>query len=352
MRVYRCVLKVISPMIIGNERTSRGFYTTTDVIPGHTVGGAVNRALQRGTSPDSILISSPAYPVSDGHETLPAHPFYYECKVCEGRVFSTLDDEKLRMHIQSGWDSIKARLVALRDVDSHPVRSLHPGPVVPEKGGEVRVTTQLVISVGIDKHTAASQYGLLFEYLAIEPGQEYWFTLASRGGIDIPNEFEVQIGRGISRGYGRALVKVKEADSNPSIPYSADGEVLLYAISPVPLRFVSEPINIRECAVRYGLDVVDGELEMLRIGDRPAAFGSIRVSVAGWPYGAPSSRERIESLSSGSIIVCRWRLRPSSPDGALAALRYFGIPLLLDSGYVEGLCMLHPFEREPLKEVR
>lgn len=351
MRVYKCVLKIISPIVIADSRTSRGFYTATAVIPGHTMGGAVNRTLKRGASPNLMLISSPAYPVFNGREALPAHPFYYGCKVCEGRFFSTIEAVELRQYTSSGWNDIKARLIALRDELSHPVKSLHPSPVVRGVGG-VRVATQSLVAIGMNRHTAASQYGLLFEYLAIEPGQEYWFTLASVSDVEVPSEFEVRIGRGTSRGYGRALVKIKEADSTPSIFHDAGDEVALYAFSPIPLRFISQQINLRGCAMRYGLDDVDGELEPVQIDDRPAAFGRKKVIMMGWPHGAPSSRERLTCLNAGSIILYRWRSKPNNMESALAVLRYFGIPLLLDSGYVDGLCMLHPFHREPLEEVK
>ena len=351
MRVYKCVLKIRSPTIIGNERSARGFYTATEAIPGYTVGGAVNRALFGSVSPDRMLVSSPAYPVFNGRKTLPAHPFYYKCKVCEGRVYSTLERADLRQLIRAGWRGIKEQLIALQDEQSHPLKSLHPGPVIPGGGGAAGVAVQSIVSVGMNRHAAASQLGLLYEYTAIEPGQEYWFTLASKVESDISDEFDVKIGRGTSRGYGRAVVRVEERDTDPSIPQDIDGEAIFYAVSPIPLRFISGQINLGECSARYGLGGVNGVLEPMYIAGRPIAFGRPSKIVAGWPHGVSVSRERIECLSAGSIVAYWWREKPSDPAKALAALRYFGVPVGLASGYVDGLCMLYPFRREPLEEV-
>lgn len=349
--MYRCVLKIKSPTVIGNERSARGFYTATEAIPGHTVGGAVNRALFGSVSPERMLVSSPAYPVFNGDKTLPAHPFYYRCKVCEGRVVSTLGEADLLELIREGWDGIKEKLIALQDEQSHLLKSLHPRPVVPRDGKTATVAVQSIVSVGMNRHAAASQLGLLYEYTAIEPGQEYWFTLASNTESDIPDEFDVKIGRGTSRGYGRAVVRVEERHTNPLFPQSVGGEVIFYAVSPIPLRFITGQIKLEECSVRYGLVGVDGVLEPIYIGGRPAAFGRVVKIVAGWPHGVSVSREGIECLSAGSVVAYWWRQRPSDPAKALAALRYFGVPVKLASGYVDGLCMLHPFSRDPLEEV-
>ncbi|MEM2198793.1 MAG: hypothetical protein QXH35_07080 [Nitrososphaerota archaeon] len=352
MRVYRCVLQIRSPTVISNERGARGFYTATEALPGYTVGGAVNRALFGSVSPDRMLVSSPAYPVLNGHKTLPAHTFYYKCKICEGLVVSTLREANLLELMRHGWEVVKERLIALRDEQSHPLKSLHPRPVTPQGGRAARVAVQSIVSIGMNRHAAASQIGLLYEYTAIEPGQEYWFTLASSGGSEIPDEFDVKIGRGASRGYGRAVVRVEERFTDPPLDQSVGDEAAFYAVSPIPLRFIAGQINLAECSSRYGLKGVDGVLEPIYTGGRPAAFGrAVRKMVAGWPHGASVSRERIDCLSAGSIVAYRWRQRPDDQARALAALRYFGAPVRLDSGYVDGFCMLYPFSREPLEEV-
>ncbi len=346
-------------MVIGEVRSARGYYTAYEAIPGHTIGGAVNRALFGKSYPPQgnaakMFIASTAYPVFDNRESFPAHPFYYECKVCDNLIFSTLEKESLLQAIKGGLKDVKDKLVALECDRHHPLKSLHPRPLVHDSAfiKKDRLSVQPFISVGMNRHTASSQYGLLYEYTAIEPGQEYWFTLASTGNIDISEEFEVRIGRGSSRGLGRGLVKVVRKDEGFSFTQHSASEITLYALSPVPLRFLSKPINLKECAARYGLSGVDGSLEILVVEDQLMVFGKVKTMSAGWSFGSPISRNRITCVSAGSVLVCRWREKSSDPLRSMEALRYFGMPLVLDSDPVDGFCMLHTFDGEPIREVR
>ncbi|MCS7146536.1 MAG: hypothetical protein RMJ28_02780 [Nitrososphaerota archaeon] len=353
MRSYRCRLKILSPTIIGDSRSQRGVYTATHIIPGHTLGGAINRELARKYELSSmtsrgLVISSPAYPAREGSEAIPAHPFYYECKVCDDLRFSTLREGSLLKVVKDGLTGVRNEVIMLKCGVGHLLKSLHPRPIMLIQGKVVKtsVLVQPLISVGINRHTASSQTGLLYEYTAIEPGREYWFTLASIDDLEVPNKLEVRLGRGTSRGFGRALIEVIEREVKFSYDIEPDSWIMMYALSPVPARYINKRLELKESANNYGLGGVDGSLEPVMV------FGKLESFNLGWPHGSPVSRGRITCLVAGSVIIYRWAERPTNPLESLRVLRFLGMPLRLTTDVIHGLCMLHPFREEPLLEVR
>ncbi|MEM1990860.1 MAG: hypothetical protein QW782_09570, partial [Candidatus Bathyarchaeia archaeon] len=91
--ILEIMLEILSPTIITERRSLRGFLKTLNYIPASTLRGAILSELYRnGIVGDDFLkserekpsvIASYAYPVTSGGEKCyPSHPFMYRCKVC------------------------------------------------------------------------------------------------------------------------------------------------------------------------------------------------------------------------------------------------------------------------------
>ncbi|MCX8171650.1 MAG: hypothetical protein N3E47_06775, partial [Candidatus Bathyarchaeota archaeon] len=205
------ILETLSPTIIAERRSLRGFLKTLNYIPASTLRGAILSELyRRGIIKDDFLknerespslVASYAYPVtSGGKKAYPSHPFMYECKVCKWRknylnnVIGELESYgELRELIPATCENGHAALENLYS------------KCYPDDANKVPASR--FICTGVSKRRGSSETGMLYEYEAMTPGRKFWATLALPDRImEHIDGLEIHIGRGISRGFGRSKI--------------------------------------------------------------------------------------------------------------------------------------------------
>lgn len=321
LELFEIVFEIKSPALVTKRLTRRGYHIPLDHIPASMLRGALisslymknligNEYLEREAHSPSI-ITSPAYPMDEEGKSYPAHLFIYECKIPHEKGVQTYNDGRdVLKNVRNG---LPLRLRQLCDLGHPALESLHPRLLIPLKGSfkkfELRI--QQSVNVGISKHRATSYRGMLFEYEAIAEGTKFW------SNICIPEElidkvkpgFEFSIGRGISRGFGRAvIVDVREIDiEDESEDYVGilknGGRIVFYALSNLlsikgsnnSSKYPDE-IKLKPIGERFNLNV-DGEIILKEVYGRVVTFHS------GWDIKRNIERPIIPAASRGSIII-------------------------------------------------
>jgi hypothetical protein len=359
MRFFRISVSLHSPAIVTKRRTATGFLGALDHIPASTLRGAVISALywngvvnldwlsQESKTPR--LIVSPAYPLVDGRHSRPAHPFIYVCKKCEiegGEGYLRLAAGEAIEKIRDGEDPT---LPYECSKGHRALKQLHPRPVlIGENLEEVQEHHFRVVCVGISRTRASSVKGMLYSYEALAEGAKFWATIAAPANLDLERANELFIGRGKSRGMGRASMKIeaeidlaKEADAIKD--HIGSEWVALYSLSPLlgsdELGWSTYPksIDLKQLAARSGLECA-GSLNIV------AAYGRIIRFSSGWDLMSGKGRPVFEARAPGTVV--RARLIGVSPDKAaltLATLRYLGTICETSDAVVTGVNMLMPF---------
>ena len=366
LRVYEVRVRILSPTIITRRRTENGFLGPLDYIPAQTLRGAVvsslfveglmDRNRMRAEEEVPTVFSSPAYPVIGGARTYPAHPFAMECKVCaekgEATLVGELDPRKLE-------DSLAER----RDLELVPVecgsghralKPLHPnkflvleggkfsapkerrGGARTEGGGRASAEKSHSVSVAISRGRAAGIKGMLYHYEFLMPGKEFWATLVLPAELSIPgNGLQLMIGRGVSRGFGRAKMDVVG-----EVTSSFSGTVkVLYALSPTlgaPEGNSTYPsaIELRDVARRFGLEAE----RTVRVS---MAYGRTIWVSAGWSMVRGEPRPRVLCRAQGSLLLLEEQVEGEASK-ALSLLRYTGTVTELGGRKVFGFNHLVP----------
>jgi len=359
LRIWDVKLKIESPMVIARRRTSSGFADPLRYIPSTTLRGAIISALYREgiidrqrieqESRDPELVASPAYPFKNGHKLYPSPPLLQECKKCKELVGYT-NLHTLEERLRSGEDPE----IAIECPSGHrALKSLHPGEflqvrrggifALPSKGQGCHEPpyTMQAISVAISKGRGSSIKGLLYSYEAISPGNEYWATIAAPDDIDPPaNGLPLMIGRGVSRGLGRASLMVERRRSIESIDVDSR-HVLLYALSPTTGYSAGgtypASIDLTSVASRTGT-AASGMLEIERVYGR-----TVWVS-GGWDMARGWLRPRILGRAQGSLLYGRIEPEDAAASAGLAALSCLGVPIRIGENTLVGLNLLIPVE--------
>jgi len=354
MRLFEFAFELLSPAIVTRRVTERGFHLPLNYIPSATLRGAILTALfhEGLISYDSLLreaesprtIVSQAYPYLNGEKSYPCHPFAYKCKVPHENGIEILNYvRKVILELEYGNEPS----FELKCSQGHSAtESLHPKPVIPSKRvlKEVASTLHEAMSVGINKHSASSERGMLFDYEAIAAGQEFWATLAlADEKLEIDEGFEFSIGRGISRGFGRARVfSIKELDLTEAIENVKNAVrnrvIVLYATSPLISasgvqsstypREIPLPSN-RECSEKSR-----GKLILEKVYGKTINFH------CGWDMKENKERPTLKACSSGSIAVAR--IFENTPPEAIAMLAFLGTIEQAAGFAISGVNMLIP----------
>jgi len=364
MMIYRCVITLESPTIVSSKRTERGFFSELKYIPASTLGGAVNRVLNTLSNGKPRVICTPAYTLArSGEATIPAHPFVYRCKGEEAKVFSSLKELNTPLVEVVSRDKVKNSLLRLECSEKHPVKSLHPNPVS-LNDHNFSIDFISLVSIGINREAASTNIGLFYEYEAIAPGPSFIFyaaVLDESINLKELRRTTMHIGRGVSRGFGRAVVKEIEEINvyDEEERLRRDGVFPLYVLSPLLLENKDSNItNIIEDAVDLARHA-----GLLEIGERvdgvlaPAGldisfFGTFSRYSMGYDLIKGVQRPYVTCLNPGSIVLCRWSSPPSKESLSMVFMKYIGLPVKLDKDFIlYGLSMLSPFEKEPIEEV-
>ena len=311
MRLIEVKVRLESPAIISSKRTKEGYVRPLRYLPGSTLRGAVisslyvegllnEEDLKREAKNPSIL-ASPAYPIIDGFKSYPATPFVGKCKLC-GKIYD-LTEENVR-NIMEGKDPVFHGECEKCQV---PIESLYDKLI--SKRGEVEVGVFRLTSVGIDKKRGVSAKGMLFDYEAIEEGIEFWARLRVPREIEIDG-LEIFIGRGASRGFGRAIIEFVgeyEVEVNGNIFYA-----------------LSDLTPLRSIRTLYGVTIKIREV-----------YGRNKQLQTGWDMEKSKPRPVINVVGSGAVVVAE--VEYFKPE-----ISAVGIPLEVEDFWITGLNVLTP----------
>ncbi len=313
VRFLEISLELKSPAIVTKRRTKWGFKSALDHIPASTLRGAIlssafyhekiDQEKLRKEAGDPSLVCTPAYPLSNREKCWPSHPFLFKCKVCEAKEES---GEK-----EGIWNIGEQGIAALERGEQPKIPVLCPNrhialqPLHPRMfGSSARYFSS--VCVGINKNRGSFEAGMLYEYDAL--AGSFWAEIACPEGIDIERGFELWIGRGVSRGFGHAVItSVNEIDLEREIERAKaavkNNRIVLYALS--PLLFAEEGswtgspqvIDLNGVAKRLNADK-GGKLKVERVYGRTFEFDS------GWDLlGGKRRPSFFPVISAGSILV-------------------------------------------------
>jgi hypothetical protein len=366
MKFYELHFKLISPANITFKKTEKGFLSALKYIPASMLRGALISSLYwKGALDEELLkreatepriIASPAYPIDDGKRAYPCHPFAYECKIPhedapEGKERINYVDEVLQDFIARNPPKYKV----LCSKGHMAISPLHPNPVIPIQNRlrEVKVRSYRTVSVGMNKHKGSHQRGMLFEYESISSGQEFWSALCVPDEVNLEIGMKFAVGRGVSRGFGRAeLTMLKEIsldEKAESVKNAIENKatLVLYSISQMISidgeKYYTYPhvIELEKIAKRIGMSVKG----VLRIG---AAYGRTRELISGWDM-ARNMERPIFSLSgnNGSILVAKVE-GEGEVTKVISALEFLGTVEVAGGVPVTGVNMLSPLREHPM----
>jgi hypothetical protein len=262
--IYEVSIELKSPCLIAQDSLSSVLKNSSDVIPGSTVRGAILTELHgKGfdvakelNSP--TLIFHPAYPLVNGERTNPAHPFIYQCKICGSLKDGLSSLSALAFDVRGFLSEFSScdegHLFALKSLG---------GKLIYRSGNSLNVFHSLNVgltSVGINKLTRSSEMSMIYRYVCLNQGSKFGSLIIDKSNTikseGLEDEFDVNIGRGSSRGLGRASVKIKNVtDSYLSrrrneIKNLISKQILFIAIAPV---FSFSDLEIRQVPAMEGM---------------------------------------------------------------------------------------------------
>lgn len=340
MRFYEVFIELLSPALITSKRTERGFLSPLNHIPSTTIRGALLSSLHysklldadrlESESRSPSVFTSPAYPSIDGEKSYPCHPFAYECKIPhDGDRERVIYAYEVLEELESGGEPDLRISCSRGHVAS--AEDVHPHPVVPAGGTfeKPKLACEHVVCVGMSGDRGASRRQLLYEYEAISAGQSFWFRLAAPDDIleNLEKNAELYIGRGISRGFGRARIlriedgPVEELGEKIRQAYSVKQLIALYSLSHIiPAQGCADYINVidlEEVGVGYGIKA-SGKVLLRKIYGRR---GKLQL---GWDMKIGRRPAIKPAWRPGSIAVAELKDLGGEWWKALAALSYKG----------------------------
>jgi len=314
MRLLEARLILKSPAVVVQRRLERGFVKPADYVPGSMLRGAILTALYRSGKLSAAdlerekekpgLLASPAYPVVKGSRSVPATPFMFYCRRCKAVVDLTREAAE---RLSQGEEPEPPLLHECREA----LKPIH-GSLVVRDGRELRrarVETFRSTSVAIGKDRGSAVRGMLFDYEAIAGGTEFWARILAPDWLQ-PGSLEVAVGRGASRGFGWAVLRLEP------VPQSQPRGKVLVAISPLtPLK----RLKWDECSV--SLTGVYGRMHKLQ---------------AGWEYGR-GFRPFVDVARRGSLVI-------ASELSGHPELLQVGLPVKAGDFWLTGLNALFPLD--------
>ncbi|MEM4581406.1 MAG: hypothetical protein QW092_03485 [Candidatus Korarchaeum sp.] len=217
MEVYSIEITLESPLVSTEEQIGNVLRHSGAYIKGRVIRGAVLNSLYI-RNPNAVkdevmrpkLIFHPAYPVKDGGVCKPAHPLTFSCKICRKppRGYDSSPYKLLK-----AFESGEFRLPVFCE-KGHPL-SMSPkgGMLLDGRGEGIELRSLRMESVGINRFLKSSEMGMLYGYVALPPGLTFRGLVVDRAGkvrdLEIDGIEEIRMGRGVSRGMGKASVKIK-----------------------------------------------------------------------------------------------------------------------------------------------
>jgi len=322
-RFFEVEISTLSPTILVFRATRTGYLKPLDYIPGPTLRGAILTALHyhgyltlkdlEKEAKNPSFLSTPAFPVvsieSREFRAVPATPFDFECKLCRRR------ESKLR-DLVGVYKKGLSQLVSLTaECPEHgPMRTLY-SILLAHRGRKPILDTIYVTSVAINKATRTAMRGLLYNYEALVAGLKFWARLTIPDYIagKIPSIFEVSIGRGRSRGFGRAQIKLLEEHN----PENTQPSGFFIALSPLlPLRTLT-----------WGSCSITAE----------AVYGRTFKVVSGWDMVMGFHKPIVTAVRRGAVLVARVQCADqSSLQTFITMLSHGGLPVEYSGVWLTG----------------
>ena len=350
MRIWEVSFRLKSPALLTKRRTERGFKEALDYIPGNSLRGAIVSSLYYHgrigeerlgqEAEDPRILCTAGFPLVGGRKLWPAHPFLYECKICK----EVVESPDFLPELEGGREPVppSACRKGHQALDLPHPRCRSFGKTE-EQEKEPGVSFTSSVCVGISKDRGASEGGLLYEYDAIDAGQEFWSRLSCE---DPPEKgFEFWVGRGVSRGFGWAEITgvremdVKEEAERLGSLLCGQERVVMYALSPLlSVRgqlCASWPgrIGLSDAARRLGTGE-EGAVEVERV------YGRVVLHDGGWDMRRKKRRPLLLAAAQGSLAVCRFS-KSVSPE-MLVALSVLGTVKEVGEMKLAGINQLAP----------
>lgn len=352
-------LEILSPTVIAERRSLRGFLKVLDYIPASTLRGAILSELYRvGVIKEDFLederrnpsvIASYAYPLIDGGEkSYPGHPFMYKCKICgesENHLADVIEE------LESNGELRGVKHITCKKGHTT-LESLYSKPYFNGKDQKVRrIPTSRFISTSVSKERGSSETGMLYEYEAITPGRRFWTTLAIPDKIgEYVDGLEIHIGRGISRGFGRSKIVNSKVINLKDVEMKIGGSItdgkylVLYASSPMVSCsggvYTPYPLEIDVSGIKTTPEVCEeGRLKI------KAVYGRADFHIGGWDMYRNVEKPTVKfATRPGAIVTAEFNGSPS----ALAFLSLLGTIERLGDTVITGVNMLHPVRAHPI----
>ena len=264
MRVYDISIKITSPVLVVRRRGMTGFMgLSSGLLPGSTLRGAILTVLRalgvKDVEEESLqptIAITPAKPVKPAKCSL-SHGLSAFYKPSHPRAFYTLiGQENVQKACREGLKAVAIDSLAIakrKKVLS--LLRLQAGVLLAQENGlwrEFKPRMLISTNVAISKRRGAGEGGMLFHTIATSPGLELEARLIDASdklmgwldeiGMDMKG-FEIRIGRGVSRGLGRAIIErarevsiddeVEKLTSSISELQEATGHTILMARSPI-----------------------------------------------------------------------------------------------------------------------
>ncbi|MEM2178322.1 MAG: hypothetical protein QW272_05835 [Candidatus Methanomethylicaceae archaeon] len=371
MRFYKIKIKNLEPIVLTERRTERGYKNPLRYIQSSTLRGALITSLYlngyikkeylKELMNKPSIVSSNAYPIKDGSESYPAHPFMYECKIehedIKGKERKNYINEIIKQ-LEKG-ENIEYKIECSKGHMA--LDYIHPKPIILKNNPNimfetVSLDTELKISIGVSKHRATTQKGMLYEYDMLIENQEFWAFLGISEELSkyINKDIEIKIGRGISRGYGISkLIDIKEInidDIKDKINNLIKERMIFYALtclldSDTFVNYSSYPekIDLNDVAKIYGFKLNDcGALFIEKV------YGKTRDFSSGWDMVKNVKRPFFKGIASeGSIVIAKLNIKENTKD-ALAILSLIGYPIKIKDFMIFGNNIMVPIKMHPI----
>jgi hypothetical protein len=340
MILVKAMLTLKSPAIVATRRVERGYVKPLDYIPGSTLRGALISALYREglvsasfmerEADKPTILSSPAYPFIKSSPSMPGTPFTARCKICDTIIDIT------RSVIEKIQESEEFTPPRCQDHGIKSMESMYSQLVVriDDKLERAEIFSYRSTSVGIDKNRGTFARGMLFDYEAVAEGTVFWARLILPDELDFEKikRIEVWIGRGISRGFGRAVLELEKSN------IGSEAERLHQLIgSESAVLYSLSPLIPQEHLVS---DTGDAELNIERV------YGRREWIKAGFDVRRAKHRPLIQVVKQGALVKVRLRGDPEKASKFLALLGYGGmsIPVGAEGHVVTGVNVLIPVD--------
>lgn len=352
------ILEILSPTIITEGRSLRGFLKVLSYIPASTLRGAILSELyRRGVIKEDFLknererpsvIASYAYPVTgEGEKSYPSHPFMWECKICKqrenylGRIIGDLEScGKLR---ELTYIACKNGHMVLENLYS----KCYPAD-------DDKILASRFICTGVSKGRGSSEAGMLYEYEAITPGRRFWATLSIPDRImEYVNGLEIRIGRGVSRGFGRSkiveskTINLRDVAMRIEEAIAHGRYIVFYASSPLISCYNSSytpyPLEI-DLSSNIAIPTIDIEGKLMI----KAVYGRADFRIGGWDVYMNIEKPSVKfATRPGAIVTAEF----TGSSLALAALSLLGTVERLNNTLITGVNMLSPVRSHPIFEL-